>query len=91
MCIVLELVESGEVWDYVAVPGPFAEITARTYFRWMMDGIKHMHAKGVCHRDIKLENLLLNKEFLLKIADFGFATMIQGEDKSSILSKKIGT
>ena len=36
-----------------------------------MNGLKYLHDSGYCHRDLKLENLLLSKDGVLKIADFG--------------------
>jgi len=50
-----------------------------------------MHSKGYCHRDIKPENLLLDSNFSLKIADFGFGTLIEGPGKTGILREKLGT
>ncbi|KAK0410316.1 hypothetical protein QR680_005062 [Steinernema hermaphroditum] len=47
---------------------------ARHFFRQLIEGIEFIHSKRIAHRDIKVENLLLTKDFLLKIADFGFAT-----------------
>lgn len=42
----------------------------------LMHGVQHIHKKGICHRDLKLENVLLSNDFELKIADFGFATFL---------------
>jgi len=71
--VVLELATGGELFDFLAFTGPFEEAIARTYFIQMMAGIAHCHSKGIAHRDIKPENLLLDSQFVLKLADFGFA------------------
>jgi serine/threonine protein kinase len=49
---------------------------ARMYFKKLIDGISHMHGRGVYHRDLKFENILLNEELELKIADFGHSVNI---------------
>ena len=58
--ILLELVNGGCLFDYVAHAGRFEEKYARHYFNQLMSGLNHIHASGFAHRDIKLENLMLD-------------------------------
>ncbi len=75
----LELAPNGELYDYLRYTGHFQEELARYYFRQLIDGLAYMHGQGVSHRDLKLENLLLDAQFNLKIADFGFSSQNTGE------------
>jgi serine/threonine protein kinase len=40
----------------------------------MINTLLYINSKGIAHRDIKLENMLVNKDYKLKFADFGFAS-----------------
>jgi len=53
--------------------GNFSEPLARYYFKEFMNGLSHCHLNGIAHRDLKPDNLLVDANFDLKIADFGFA------------------
>ena len=60
---------------YFDVTYPQIEKTAKHIFRQVADGIKYLHEEAfIGHRDLKLENILIGDDFMLKIADFGFAT-----------------
>ena len=79
----LELAPNGELYEYLRHTGHFQEELARFYFRQLIDGLAYMHSQGIAHRDLKLENLLLDDEFNLKIADFGFSSKADGEKDDS--------
>jgi len=50
-----------------------------------------MHSKGVAHRDLKLDNLLMDKDFNVKIADFGLCGPLMGRDGRGKLTTMVGT
>jgi serine/threonine protein kinase len=58
------------------VGSPLRETRARTYFQQLVMGVQWCHKMGVAHRDLKPANLLLDDNAVLKIADFGFAAML---------------
>ncbi|CAI2365107.1 unnamed protein product [Moneuplotes crassus] len=84
-CIALELARGGELFDFISISGAFDEDICRYYFLQLLDGIEHLHNKGISHRDLKTENILLDKHYKLKIADFGFSTT------KSTNSTRVGT
>ena len=71
----MEYAPHGDLFDYVR-DKKFDETLARTYFRQLIQGLKSCHEVGVFHRDIKLENLLLDWKFDLKLADFGASYLL---------------
>jgi len=70
--IVMELASNGVLSHYAHKGMP--EVIARFYFKQMLEGIEAIHEKGIAHLDIKLENILLDKNYDLKIVDFGLAS-----------------
>ena len=75
----------------MALGGKFSTNVTRTFFFQLMNAVNYMHSRGIVHRDIKPENILLTNSYVLKLADFGFATALAGKDKSFILHTKLGT
>jgi len=82
---VIERAEGGELMDFLMITGPFNEPLARHYFKQLMIGLEYCHLNGVTHRDLKPDNLLLDANYVLKIADFGFAAPFLGKDGSGKL------
>ncbi|EJS41568.1 kin4p [Saccharomyces arboricola H-6] len=70
--IVLEFVSGGEFYRYIQRKRRLKESSARRLFAQLISGVNYMHSKGLVHRDLKLENLLLDKHENLVITDFGF-------------------
>jgi serine/threonine protein kinase len=89
--LVLDLITGGELFDYVAIGGRFSERIARHYFKQLITALEFIHNKGYAHRDIKAENILLDTNFNLKLADFGFSAPLIGKDGSRLLKTYKGT
>ncbi|NWX40403.1 TSSK3 kinase, partial [Steatornis caripensis] len=73
-CLVMELAEDGDVFDYVLNKGPLPEPHARALFCQLAEAVQYCHDCGVAHRDLKCENALLQGH-TLKLTDFGFAKL----------------
>ena len=72
--IATEMCQNGDLFDFWAESRSFSEPTTRYFFSQLVDGLRYMHTKGYAHCDIKIENILLDDNFGVKLADFGFAT-----------------
>ena len=79
------------MFDFICDTGRFPEPLARYYFRQFMEGLSHVHNKGLAHRDLKPENVMLDGNYVLKIADFGFAAPMKGKDGQGFLTTRLGT
>lgn len=90
MYVVMELVEGGELFDMVADQGRLPEDVARKYFQQLLVSVRYCHANKIAHRDLKLENLLLDSKGNLKVSDFGLANM-QVTPDASVLRTVCGT
>lgn len=70
--LITELCSGGELFDYLAEKGRLTEDEARAVFGQLCLAVSYIHEKGVVHRDLKLENVLLDERCRVKLGDFGF-------------------
>jgi len=68
--MLLEYAPYGSFYELVLSKGLTDEKLMRTYFRQLIEGLEYLHMQGVAHLDLKLDNLLLAEDFVLKITDF---------------------
>ncbi|AQK86350.1 Serine/threonine-protein kinase SRK2A [Zea mays] len=83
LAIVMEYAAGGELFDRIVDRGRFSEDETRYFFQQLICGVSYCHHMQICHRDLKLENVLLDGSPAprLKICDFGYS-------KSSVLHSR---
>ncbi|CAJ0939090.1 unnamed protein product, partial [Mesorhabditis belari] len=79
--LVMEYASGGEVFDYLVAHGRMKEKEARAKFRQIVSAVQYLHSKNIIHRDLKAENLLLDADMNIKIADFGFSNQFSVGNK----------
>jgi BR serine/threonine kinase len=85
--LILEYAAHGELFNYAIAQHHLDEFHAMHFFRQILYGIEYLHSHAICHRDLKLENILLDEFDNIKIADFGFARWV----KSNIAETPCGS
>ncbi|KAL3102038.1 hypothetical protein niasHS_003447 [Heterodera schachtii] len=71
--LVMEYAGGGELYTYVHETGKLTEEVAKPIFAQIVSAVAHLHGKGICHRDIKAENVFLSHPGWVKLGDFGFS------------------
>ncbi|XP_020234468.1 serine/threonine-protein kinase SRK2I [Cajanus cajan] len=88
LAIVMEYASGGELFARICNAGRFTEDEARFFFQQLISGVSYCHAMQVCHRDLKLENTLLDGSPAprLKICDFGYSksSVLHSQPKSTV-------
>lgn len=81
--IILEYASGGELFDFILNHRYLKDHAARRLFAQLVSGVGYLHKKGIVHRDLKLENLLLDRNRNIIITDFGFANTFDPRDELS--------
>ncbi|KAJ6805419.1 serine/threonine-protein kinase SAPK10 [Iris pallida] len=88
LAIVMEYASGGELFERICNAGRFSEDEARFFFQQLISGVSYCHSMQVCHRDLKLENTLLDGSAAprLKICDFGYSksSVLHSQPKSTV-------
>nr|KJB47470.1 hypothetical protein B456_008G027800 [Gossypium raimondii] len=88
LAIVMEYAAGGELFERICNAGRFSEDEARYFFQQLISGVSYCHAMQICHRDLKLENTLLDGSPAprLKICDFGYSksSLLHSRPKSTV-------
>ncbi|MCO5552637.1 hypothetical protein L7F22_006152 [Adiantum nelumboides] len=88
LAIVMEYAAGGELFERICDAGRFTEDEARFFFQQLISGVSYCHAMHICHRDLKLENTLLDGSPAprLKICDFGYSksAVLHSAPKSTV-------
>lgn len=71
--MVTEYASKGEIFDHLVAKGRMSETEAKRIFSQIVSAVMYCHSQGVVHRDLKAENLLLDQNLNIKLADFGFS------------------
>lgn len=87
--IIMEYIGGGNLQSFVKKRRKLTEKTAKYLFKQIMDAINYMHSQNICHRDIKLENILIDLSSTIKICDFGVGKFISKDNL--ILQNQCGT
>ncbi|KAL6575886.1 Serine/threonine-protein kinase sapk2 [Orobanche hederae] len=88
LAIVMEYAAGGELFSRICNDGRFTEDEARFFFQQLISGVNYCHSMQICHRDLKLENTLLDGSSIpyLKICDFGYSksSLLHSQPKSTV-------
>jgi len=67
----MKFADYGEIFNFIDSTPLFSEQLAKVYFKQLIEGLEYLHKHNIGHRDLKTENLLIDSNFNIKIADFG--------------------
>lgn len=91
---VMDPLEGVELLDFMNSANE-DEMQADPFFRYIFlkigNAIHQLHKAGIAHRDIKLENIMITKDFEIKLIDFGYSIALAGRNESGFMKSRVGT
>ncbi len=84
----MPFIRGAELYKYYKNKGRLPEDEVKFYIAQIVLGVGHLHEQGIAHRDLKLENVLIDDQGFIKLIDFGLAGKFDHEVKSYA---KVGT
>mmetsp|Transcript_67207 Transcript_67207/g.161023 ORF Transcript_67207/g.161023 Transcript_67207/m.161023 type:complete len:531 (+) Transcript_67207:65-1657(+) len=82
ICFIMEFAAGGELRGYVEKQGLLHEEEARNFFKQIVRAVHYIHSKKIIHRDLKLENILLDAKKVCKIVDFGLSDYVSSKERT---------
>lgn len=86
--IIMQFCNKGTIADLLHKTGPLNEPIARNLFVQTVDAIIYLHSIGIAHRDLKVENVLLDGEYIPKLTDFSYSTPCSSDIKPSTTNSR---
>lgn len=90
----MDLLEGVELLDFLNECNE-NEIQDDSFFRYIFlkigNAIHQLHKAGIAHRDIKLENIMITKDFDIKLIDFGYSFALAGRNEGGYMKSRVGT
>ena len=86
--IIMEYCEGKDIMDYILKKNGLSELESLKYFQQLINALMYLHSQNIAHRDIKIDNLLLDKNKNLKLIDFGLSTKYSN---NTLLNQACGT
>mgnify|MGYP000940819090 CR=1 FL=1 len=87
----LEYAPNGDLWKFLSSGARLEESMARKIFHQLLNVIEYCHNQKFAHRDLKPENILFDKDFNLKLADFGFSISLITDEGKKYCESVVGT